>query len=193
MPHTYPITKMLKTDSKKKHSKLTKNEIGDEQLSNYSELKKSYIIDFFKTIDKSLRNHGHDKVIAVLSNLDIQSDLKTKNLELIVEHICECVTEDYKKERVKKQDLFVKSKRGDVTSARKMAIILIKQFIDVSDNKIGKYFGRSRQVVFYTMQEFKDLNTKNKQDVEFLNRHDKLSKKISNYINDSNLNNGETY
>jgi hypothetical protein len=160
--------------------------LNDDELMN-PDIKKNHVIDFFRVIERGVRHHGVEKITSVLKNLDIQSYLQVNNLDVIVKYVCECVAKDYKKDKVKEGDFFLKKKRGEITSARKMAIILIKESTNISDTKLARYFGRSRQIIFYTLQEFKDLNPTNKHDVLFLNRYDKLSRKIALFIKENNL------
>jgi len=160
--------------------------LNDDELVN-PDIKKNHVIDFFRVIERGVRHHGVEKITSALKNLDIQSYLQVNNLDVIVKYICECVAKDYKKNNVKEVDLFHRKKRGEITSARKMAIILIKEFTNISDTKLARYFGRSRQIIFYTSQEFKDLDPKNKHDVLFLNRYDKLSRKIALFMKENNL------
>jgi len=160
--------------------------LNDSELIN-PDVKKNHVIDFFRIIERGVRHHGLEKITSVLQNLDVQSYLQVNNLDVIVKYICECVAKDYKKDKVKEGDFFNKKKRGEITSARKMAIILIKEFTNISDTKLARYFGRSRQIIFYTVQEFKDLNPNNKHDVLFLNRYDKLSRRIALFIKENNL------
>ena len=163
-----------------------KDNINYEELTNPN-VKKNHVIDFLRVIERGIRHHGVEKITSTLKTLDIQSYLQVNNLDVIVKYICESVANEYKDNSVKESDLFHRKKRGDITSARKMAIILIKEFTSLSDTKLAGYFGRSRQIIFYTTQEFKELNATNKIDVLFLNRYDKLSRKIASFIKDNNL------
>jgi len=160
--------------------------LNDDELMNV-DIKKNHVIEFIRVIERGVHFHGVEKITSVLKNLDIQNYLQVNNLDVTVKYICECVARDYKKDKVKEEDFFNKKKRGEITSARKMAIILIKEFTNISDTKLAMYFGRSRQIIFYALQEFKDLNASNKHDILFLNRYDKLSSNIASFIKENNI------
>lgn len=159
----------------------------------FYELKKSIIIDFVSGIQRGLRRHGVEPVLSAIENLDTQSyfqsesiKIKSRNIGEIANYICDVVVSDFKEDGVKieKSELFSKtSKRGEVTLARKLSMILIKEFLEISDKKIAKFFGRARQVVFYAFKEFKNMDVKNRVDLKFLKRYNKLSKFISEFIN----------
>ncbi len=155
-------------------------------------LKKSIILDFVKVIERGVRRHGVDPITSAIENLDTQSyfqsesvKIKSQNIGEIANYICDVVILDFKEDnlKVEKDELFrKKSKRGDVTLARKLSMILIKEFLDISDKKIAKFFGRTRQVVFYTFKEYKEMDIKNRVELKFLKRYNKLNKIISEFI-----------
>src|ERR1035437_6716217 len=192
----FPVKKLKKTEAKKiVRKESVKKEIiqvevvqrekkSDEDSFIDAQINKNHIAEFFKMVEKGVRKHGVQKIASVLRSLDIQTEISSKHLDKLVKRICDSVVNDYRVEKIKPHDLFNKTKRGEVTSARKMAIILLKQFLEISDDKLGKFFGRSRQVIHSTMQEFKDLNPKNKYDAMFLDRHDKISNEIMSFIED---------
>ncbi len=156
-------------------------------------LKQSIILDFVKVVERGVRRHGVDPITSAIENLDTQSyfksesvKIKSKNNGEIANYICDIVVLDFNEDNLKieKDELFrKKSKRGDVTLARKLSMILIKEFLDIPDKKIAKFFGRTRQVVFYTFKEFKQMDFKNRVELKFLKRYNKLNKVIADFIN----------
>lgn len=154
-----------------------RNRIEDDNLRSVD------VADFLNVSQSAIKKHGYTKVVAALHNLDVQTEIQTLNKQNLVDFICDCIIEEFKSDRVVKKDLFNKAKRGDVTLARKMAIILIKQFLsELNDTQIGNLFSRSRQVIFNTMEEFKQMNPKNKQHAIFLKKHSVISMKVEYFI-----------
>ncbi len=141
------------------------------------------VADFLNISQSAIKKHGINKVVALLNNMDVQTEIQSLNKEKLVNFICDCIIDEFKSDRVVKKDLFNKTKRGDVTLARKMAIVLIKQFLsELNDTQIGNFFGRSRQVIFNTMEEFMEMNPKNKQHAFFLTKHSIICRKVESFI-----------
>lgn len=144
------------------------------------------IADFLKISETAIRKHGLNKVASLLSNMDVQTEIQSLHKESLVNFICDCIVVEFKSDNVTKRDLFFKTKRGDVTLARKMGIVLFKQFLsELNDTQIGNFFSRSRQVIFNTMEEFKAMNPKNKQHAYFLTKHYSICNKIEIFMEEN--------
>src|SRR5277367_3194883 len=97
----YPLKKIKnKTSSKIKEEEEVNKEISVIDL----EISKTHIAEFFKMVEKGIRKHGVQKIASVLRNLDAQSEFTSKNLDILVKHICDCVVNEYRLEKVKTQD-----------------------------------------------------------------------------------------
>jgi len=167
--------KNISTD-KEQFSKNGKRAIDDARTS-------VDVSDYLNLYASVIRKHGITKVIAILNNLDVQTEIQSLHKEKLVNFICECIVFEFKSDNVFVKDLFNKTKRGDVTVARKMAIVLLKQFLsELNDTQIGNLFSRSRQVIFNTMEEFKEMNPKNKHHAYFLTKHGVISKRVEIFI-----------
>ena len=142
------------------------------------------IIEFFKIIYRGIRKHGLRRIVKSLDSIEIEQNNLYFNE--IVDYIIEIVTIEFK---CKKEDLFNFDKRGNITVARKISVILIKTHLDISDEQLGKYFNRVRQVVYNTLKEFKNLDRESKLDDEFFELHDKLNIEVCNYIEKLKLEN----
>lgn len=165
-----------------------KNRIPNEYAS--LEENQSHISKFLRVMSKGIDRHGIKKITSILVNMDIHTEFENKGTADLVKYICEEVVTCYNKNREDKitvADLFKKDKRGDCTLARKMAIILLKQFVKVSPTKLGEFFGRSRQVIHIASEEFKGLNPKLVQDLDFLNKHDEISQKVIIYMENNSI------
>ncbi len=168
------------------NSRISTESASENSKSIYAELDQNQhsISRFFKLVSSGINKHGIKKITSILVNMDIDSDFETKGTSDLVDFICNEVISNYNKNRedkILRKDLFQKEKRGDITLARKMVIILLNQFVSISPTKLGNYFKRSRQVIHLAIDEFEKLNHNIKQDCDFLDRHDAISKKIIAY------------
>lgn len=150
----------------------------------------NHISKFLRIMSKGIDKHGIKKITSILVNMDIHNEFERKGTSNLVDFICQQVVICYNKNREDKitvDDLFKKEKRGDCTLSRKMAIILLKQFVKISPTKLGEFFGRSRQVIHIASEEFKALNPKLVQDLDFLNKHDEISQKVVKYMEENSI------
>ncbi len=150
----------------------------------------NHISKFLRVMSKGIDKHGIKKITSILVNMDINAEFENKGTGNLVKFICDEVVICYNKNREDKitvADLFKKDKRGDCTLARKMAIILLKQFVKISPTKLGEFFHRSRQVIHIASEEFKALNPKLVQDLDFLNKHDEISQKVVLYMENNSI------
>lgn len=174
-------------------SRIESKEYASEKPKGvFSDLEENqhYISKFLKVMSKGIDKHGMKKITSILVNMDINSEFENKGTTDLVTFICDEVVICFNKKREDKiitKDLFKKEKRGDITLARKMAIILLSQYVGITPTKLGDFFGRSRQVIHTAIEEFKELNPKHKQDLDFLNKHDEISRKVSKYMEANNL------
>ncbi len=155
----------------------------DEEATQQKDSKTNVILDFFRIVERSVHNHSVEKVVTTLRKLDIQSALENKNHEILVEYIIEAVLQEFASDEVKRKQLFEKTERGEVTVARKLCMILMKEFTKMSNAKIGMYFGgRSRQIVFNVAKEYEEKDHMHRSDLSFLNRYTRLSKKVEYFM-----------
>ncbi len=118
-----------------------------------------------------------------VSRLIICSEVNVKNYESVIDCILDCVIHEWREHNIKKEHLLMSYKRGETSVAKKMAIILVKQQIDIGNEELSKYFGTStRQRIHEIFQEYKNMNKKYKEDAIFLERYDRLQIKISKFI-----------
>jgi chromosomal replication initiation ATPase DnaA len=174
--------------SKKSNNNNNEPKNDDSDLKNHTRLiedsnRSIDVADFLNISQSAIKKHGLNRVITLLNNLDVQTEIQSLNKEKLVNFICDCVVIEFKSDNVSKKDLFYKTKRGDVTLARKMAIVLIKQFLsELTDTQVGNFFGRTRQIIFNAMEEFKQMNPKNAQHAFFLTKYSIISRKVESFI-----------
>ncbi len=168
------------------NTRISTESASENSKSIFTELDQNQhcISKFLKLMSSGINKHGIDKITSLLVDMDIHSDFETKGVKELVDFICNEVINNYNKnreEKILRKDLFQKEKRGDVTLARKMVMILLNQFVSIPPTKLGNYFKRSRQVIHLAIDEFEKLNPSIKQDCDFLDRHDAISKKVVAY------------
>ena len=137
------------------------------------------LAEFFQIMNKGIRKHGIKKIMEKLRYMNIGDS--NENFELIRDFIIDSVCEEL---GVPKKDLFNYQKRGNVTVARKISIVLLKQRLDMSDSDLGRFFGgRCRQVAYGVMKQYNALKKDNKVDVtNFFQYYEPINEKIITYI-----------
>ncbi len=76
------------------------------------------------------------------------------------------------------------SQRGQYTLAKKVMHILIRNNLNLTFAKIAKYFNRTRQVIYYSLEEYdKALKSSTKKYNRMVQMVEKLNPKIKTYIN----------
>lgn len=134
-------------------------------------------------MSKALRKVGHTELEKVLKGVVVDREFTSTKYDVAIDYILESVVQEWSDSNIKKADLYEYKKRGEVTVARKMAIILIKQHLQIPDHKISIHFGnRCRQVVYNVLKEYKNLSQKNRFDISFIEKHKKIETKILPFI-----------
>lgn len=114
------------------------------------------ISEFFREVQRVISTFGIDQVMEKLREIshEDQSGLHRDVCDFIVLSTALHFG-------VSKKDVLFSSKRGAVSDARRMCYALMKEHIkDISDEKIGSYFGgKSRQIVNRTIKDL-PLNQK---------------------------------
>jgi hypothetical protein len=129
------------------------------------------------------------KFIEAIKRLILSNEGTMKNYLTFINYILDCVVYEWREAKVKKAELLKPNTRGEARSAKKMAIILVKQHIDIGNEEISKYFGtRTRQTIYEILTEYNNMNKKIKEHAIFIDKYDRLQIKISNY----NIKNNKT-
>ena len=141
------------------------------------------IEQLLKVVVKQLKKHGLKKIVRVLR----EADLEENNLYFskIYDYIINLTLETFD---VSREHLFGFKKRGEVTKARRYAIILIKKHLKISDEHLGLKFHRCRQVIYNVQKEYESLDPKNPIDQkQFFNDFVILDKKVIKYTKSLNI------
>ncbi len=153
-------------------------------MSNKDETTLEDLSDMIALFSEGKRVLGSkNKFVDAVSRLIISSQVTIKNYESLIAYILDCVIDEWREEKIKKEDLLKSNKRGEVMVAKKMAIILIKKQIDINNEVLSKYFGNAtRQSVYLIMQEYSVLDKKIKEHAIFIERYNRLQTKILQFI-----------
>lgn len=135
------------------------------------------MIEFFHIVHKALRKFGITKLVDAVRQLEVED--VNFNYVHIKNFIFQTVCEEFD---IPIQDLKSK-KRGKVTIARKIIIIMLKKYLQLKDVDLSRYFGRCRQVFYNLMKEYRKLDRKDKMDNKiFFEKYDIINLKIENFI-----------
>ena len=132
---------------------------------------------FFKAMNRAFRKHGMKKIIITIQSIDLQDNnvFFRDILNFIFETVCD-------KYEITIDELRGKETRGESTTARKLAIILAKEHLDISDELLAAEFGRVRQVVFGIMKEYEAYDREDKYHKDFFKVFDEIDEKVLNHI-----------
>lgn len=132
---------------------------------------------FLVVVHKGIRKHGIKKILRSIQAIDFAEN--SAYHQEILDYIFKVVTEDF---CITKDDLLRRDKRGVVTIARKIAIIIASENLAISDDNLAFQFQRVRQVIYNAKQEFKNLDRNDKFDKRFFERYDSINEKVVKYI-----------
>jgi len=136
------------------------------------------IQDFFILIQKGIKKHGIKKIARTIRVIDLRKN--NMFYHEIFSFIEQSVADEF---NIKVKDLHEKDKRGNVTIARNIAIIVAKNHLDISDEELALEFNRTRQVVYRFRLDFIKMEREKKGDKLFLEKYDIINKKVVEYIN----------
>lgn len=124
-----------------------------------------------------------EKFKDAVSRLIVSSEVTVKNYESLINYILDCVIHEWRKHKIKKEDLLKPNKRGEVMIAKKMAILLVKQQIEIGNEELSRYFGTStRQTIHKIMQEYSCMNKKYNEHATFIERYERIQVKVLTFI-----------
>ena len=125
------------------------------------------VAELMRVMQKGVSKHGVRKVTDKIKEIDIEDS--NENYIEVRDFIIDCVCSLF---NVKKEEVINKGKRGMVTTARKVAIVVIKTHFNISDDDLGRYFnGRTRQVIYKVMREYECMDRNDKLDHKNFFKH----------------------
>lgn len=136
--------------------------------------------ELMRNLGKGLKKHGIKKVINALKqiNLDDENEINFTVIDFIEKSVCAKIG-------VPRDELYGFASRGEITIARKFCILLTRKFMPkISDDELGGHYNRSRQVVFNSEKEFRQLKKgkKNKFHIDFIAIYDELEQEVESFI-----------
>ena len=139
------------------------------------------LLDFFSQVQRGVKRFGLAKVMAHLRKMDLERN--NPNQKKVFEYVVLVTANHYE---IPKSDILYTSKRGVVTTAKKMCFSLLKCNIDVSEGDIGRYFDKSRQVINHAIKNTPIIGNKykNKQEAIFVTDFKKLNTMIVKFTNE---------
>ncbi len=139
----------------------------------------SEYIELTKVFARAVGKHEPRKITDKLKEIDIEDGCQNyqKVRDFVLENVCSLMN-------VTKDEVITKGKRGTVTVARRIAIVVIKLNFDISDEDLARFFnGRARQVVYKIMKDYKTLQRDNKTDQKnFFCHFDIVNQKTIEYL-----------
>jgi len=139
---------------------------------------KREVADFFRIVHRGIQKYGIRRITKLIEEIDLQEN--NSNFNLIYDYIVEAVCSEYD---ITRDDLMHSTKRGEITIARKVCFVIIKQNLSISNERLAKNFGgRVRQVINNAMSDFKELDRESKADAPFLACYDKVNNQVVKYV-----------
>jgi len=138
------------------------------------------LYDLIRNLGKGIRKHGVKKVVRALKEINIvsESEKKFAIIDFVEKIVCERLG-------VPSDELFNFTTRGEITIARKLCILLVRNNIpNVSDDELASHYNRSRQVVHNTEKEFRLLKQGkvNQFHIDVLTIYDELNVKTKEFV-----------
>ena len=124
---------------------------------------------FLVIVQKGVRKHGIRKIVRVIRTLDLDSN--SLYIDDILEYVIKVVCEEF---CIEKDEIYSK-KRGIVTIARKIIIVVIHKHLKISDAELGMRLDRDRTLVYKTRKEVDDYDRENPLDAPFFQRYDRVN------------------
>ena len=135
---------------------------------------------FFVVVNQKIKKHGIKAIIRAIEIIDLRQN--NRYYELINEMILTHVSNEFV---ISKKEILSRDNRGLTNVARKIAIVLIKKYLKISDEDVGNQFGGCvRQTIYKIRMEINSYDRENKLDERFFERYDRINEKVVNSINE---------
>ncbi len=130
------------------------------------------VFELLKTVSDGVRKYGLNNIQKIYDEVQ-QVGYNSFSREMS-KAVVSAVISHYK---IKKDRFFSKQQGKRYTSeikARKMAFVLLKKFVNMSEYQIADYFNRNNALVYAALAEFKTLNPRVPADREFKEEHEAI-------------------
>jgi len=139
-------------------------------LPNFSE---DEILSWVKGLYKGIRKFGFIRVSNKIRELSTTSI--DNRQEILKERIFEEISSAF---GIPVEDIKTSSRRGNVTQAKAMAILLLHRHLPMSQADIATLFSRGQSLVSRRIKNFADGSDKVCSGREFIDFHEKIDQKI---------------
>ena len=125
----------------------------------------------------------------ILNTMDVNKliaklqEIKEPEFKNIIDYILKTTSGKFS---VSENDIRFSMKRGVISDAKKVTIILLKIHLPMSEVQIGRFFGgKTRQAIEYSIKEIKRLNpdSKNKYEKELYDKYNELNTEVQKFKN----------
>jgi chromosomal replication initiation ATPase DnaA len=137
----------------------------------------SDFIGLLRNIYRVVRRHGVKVVEEKLRQMESFGidDYETKVIDRIIEECCRAF-------RVERSELVDGKKRGIYASARKVAFVVMKETLSLSETQISFFFKRHNKVVYRAIQEWEMMDPTHPSDREMLGKKQVVSAAVTKFI-----------
>ena len=118
-------------------------------------------VNIFKNLYTVFKKHGIQKFSTLIKKFDY---IESKN-EITKEFILSCVCD---KLDINRNDLYDDIRKGNVSTGRKICVLLFNNHLKMTEKEISLHFNRNRQLVTNSKSQFSKLNPKSKADKEII-------------------------
>ncbi len=147
------------------------------------------IIEILSLCSKGVSILGSKDFKSAISNIITTYEITYDNQNVFIDYIIDCVLEEWRAHKFKREDFFKNHQRGEIIVARNMAIVLIKVHTSISYNAIAKYFGiKYKQMIYKIIKTHEDMDSNNNFDKKLLSKYEILKIKVLGFINELKTN-----
>lgn len=141
------------------------------------------LIDILTLCSSGISVLGSNDFKLALNNMVVSHGASYIEFNSTIDYLFECVIEEWKEHKWKKEDFLKKNKRGEIVTARNIIIVLMRTRLKMSLPKIIDYFGMAhKQQVSTILSAHKRLNKNHKLESKLLEKYERLNIKILTYI-----------
>ncbi len=142
------------------------------------------LVEILSLCSKGVSILGSKDFKSAISNIITTHEITYEHQNIFIDYIIDCVLEEWKPFKFKREDFLKSNQRGEIIVARNIAIVLIKVHTNISYAKVGKYFGLQRkQAVYNIISRHNNMDSSNNFDAKLLSKYETLKVKVLSFIN----------
>ncbi len=150
-----------------------------------SQLEQKDLVEILSLCSKGVSILGSKDFKSAISNIITTHEITYNNQNVFIDFIIDCVLEEWKAFKFKRDDFFKSNQRGEIIVARNMAIVLIKVHTKISYSKTANYFGLENKQSAYNIinKHNNNMDANNSYDAKLLAKYETLKIKVLDFIN----------